>query len=112
MAEGGSGITWSLNFVEPVIAFLTGLFFGYQIWAKNQPVDSDFEDEEVNNFIINGMLYEFSQWETDDDEDNGELNLEDKVEPEEEYKMVLCVRMDLKMGKGKMCAQCGHAAVG
>lgn len=26
--------------------------------------------------------------------------------------MVLCVRMDLKMGKGKMCAQCGHAAVG
>ena len=47
MAEGGSGVTWSLNFVEPVIAFLTGLFFGYQIWAKNQPVDSDFEDEEV-----------------------------------------------------------------
>ena len=48
MAEGGSGVTWSLNFVEPVIAFLTGLFFGYQIWAKNQPIDSDFEDEEVN----------------------------------------------------------------
>merc|ERR1711990_899768 len=95
MAEGGSGVTWSLNFVEPVIAFLTGLFFGYQIWAKNQPID--FEDEE---------------WETDDDDDNGEFNLEDKVEPEEEYKMVLCVRMDLKMGKGKMCAQCGHAAVG
>ena len=47
MAEGGSGVTWSLNFVEPVIAFLTGLFFGYQIWAKNQPID--FEDEEVNN---------------------------------------------------------------
>ena len=47
MAEGGSGVTWSLNFVEPVIAFLTGLFFGYQIWAKNSPVDSDFEDEEV-----------------------------------------------------------------
>ena len=48
MAEGGSGVNWSLNFVEPVIAFLTGLFFGYQIWAKNQPIDSDFEDEEVN----------------------------------------------------------------
>ena len=47
MAEGGSGVTWSLNFVEPVIAFLTGLFFGYQIWAKNQPIE--FDDEEVNN---------------------------------------------------------------
>lgn len=26
--------------------------------------------------------------------------------------MVLCVRNDLKMGKGKIGAQCGHAAVG
>ncbi|XP_053672488.1 probable peptidyl-tRNA hydrolase 2 [Anopheles nili] len=29
-----------------------------------------------------------------------------------EYKMVLVVRNDLKMGKGKIAAQCGHAAVG
>jgi len=29
-----------------------------------------------------------------------------------EYKMVLCVRTDLKMSKGKMAAQCGHAALG
>lgn len=28
-----------------------------------------------------------------------------------EYKMVLVVRNDLKMGKGKACAQCSHAAV-
>ena len=28
------------------------------------------------------------------------------------HKMVLCVRTDLKMGKGKMCAQCGHATLG
>jgi len=27
-------------------------------------------------------------------------------------KMMLCVRTDLKMGKGKMCAQCGHAVAG
>ena len=26
-------------------------------------------------------------------------------------KMVLVVRTDLKMGKGKACAQCAHAAV-
>lgn len=30
---------------------------------------------------------------------------------EAEYKMVLVVRNDLKMGKGKACAQCSHAAV-
>ncbi|GAB1226907.1 hypothetical protein ENUP19_0309G0004 [Entamoeba nuttalli] len=29
----------------------------------------------------------------------------------EEYKMVFCVRNDLKMGKGKIAAQCGHAVV-
>jgi len=27
-------------------------------------------------------------------------------------KLVLCVRVDLGMGKGKMCAQSGHAALG
>jgi len=27
-------------------------------------------------------------------------------------KLVLCVRNDLKMQKGKMCAQCSHASVG
>ncbi|XP_027197854.1 peptidyl-tRNA hydrolase 2, mitochondrial-like [Dermatophagoides pteronyssinus] len=30
---------------------------------------------------------------------------------DEEYKMVLVIRNDLKMGKGKACAQCSHAAV-
>mmetsp|Transcript_18960 Transcript_18960/g.57276 ORF Transcript_18960/g.57276 Transcript_18960/m.57276 type:complete len:178 (+) Transcript_18960:103-636(+) len=29
-----------------------------------------------------------------------------------EYKMVLCVNESLKMGKGKIAAQCAHAAVG
>jgi PTH2 family peptidyl-tRNA hydrolase len=31
---------------------------------------------------------------------------------DEECKMMLCVRSDLGMSTGKMCAQCGHAAVG
>mmetsp|Transcript_11716 Transcript_11716/g.35702 ORF Transcript_11716/g.35702 Transcript_11716/m.35702 type:complete len:159 (-) Transcript_11716:117-593(-) len=30
----------------------------------------------------------------------------------EEYKVVLCVRTDLGMKKGKMAAQCGHATLG
>lgn len=29
-----------------------------------------------------------------------------------DYKMIFVVRNDLKMGKGKIAAQCGHAAVG
>jgi PTH2 family peptidyl-tRNA hydrolase len=40
-----------------------------------------------------------------------EPKTEVKLEPEE-LKVVLCVRNDLGMGKGKMCAQSAHAAVG
>ncbi|GAX73836.1 hypothetical protein CEUSTIGMA_g1286.t1 [Chlamydomonas eustigma] len=34
------------------------------------------------------------------------------IAPREEYKMVLCVNEVLKMGKGKIGAQCAHAALG
>lgn len=39
-----------------------------------------------------------------DEDDSGEYG--------EEYKMVFVVRTDLKMGKGKIAAQCGHATLG
>eukprot|EP00922_Rhytidocystis_sp_ex-Travisia-forbesii_P059013 GHVS01087376.1.p1 GENE.GHVS01087376.1~~GHVS01087376.1.p1 ORF type:complete len:125 (-),score=16.66 GHVS01087376.1:239-613(-) len=32
--------------------------------------------------------------------------------PRGECKMVMCVRSDLGMGKGKIAAQCGHAVIG
>lgn len=33
------------------------------------------------------------------------------VDTPEDCKLVFCVRSDLKMGKGKIAAQCGHATV-
>jgi len=39
----------------------------------------------------------------DDDDARGDFK---------QYKMVIAVRQDLKMGKGKIAAQCAHAAVG
>lgn len=44
----------------------------------------------------------------DDDDSDDEVDDEDTGEP---LKMVLVVRSDLKMGKGKIAAQCCHAAV-
>lgn len=38
-------------------------------------------------------------------------NEEDFEDVEEEYKMVFLVRMDLKMGLGKIAAQVGHATL-
>ncbi|CAB3256847.1 unnamed protein product [Arctia plantaginis] len=35
-----------------------------------------------------------------------------KFSSKQEYKLVLVVRTDLNMGKGKIAAQCSHAAVG
>lgn len=43
---------------------------------------------------------------------NSKSAASDKPVPEEEFKMVLCVNQELKMGKGKIAAQCSHAAVG
>jgi PTH2 family peptidyl-tRNA hydrolase len=36
----------------------------------------------------------------------------DSLKFNEEFKMVLVVRNDLKMGKGKAAAQCSHATLG
>ncbi len=52
------------------------------------------------------------EWEDEDsDEDDGAGEVKDKDDDGEELKMVLVVRSDLKMGKGKAAAQCSHAAV-
>merc|ERR1712130_132090 len=60
-----------------------------------------------------------SIWNERVEESVEEVSLDEEEEEEEEhseehekYKMVLCVRNDLKMGKGKACAQCGHATLG
>ncbi|KAI9007286.1 peptidyl-tRNA hydrolase PTH2-domain-containing protein [Gaertneriomyces semiglobifer] len=45
------------------------------------------------------------EYETSDDEDDSDFP------PQKEHKMVLVVRTDLGMTKGKMAAQCCHAAV-
>jgi peptidyl-tRNA hydrolase len=45
-------------------------------------------------------------------EDSKQASSKVKLPRSLRVKMVLCVRTDLKMGKGKMCAQCGHAALG
>ena len=55
----------------------------------------------------------------DDDDDSWETEDEEEIAaggaavpaPTEPAKMVLVVRTDLEMGKGKACAQCGHATL-
>lgn len=46
---------------------------------------------------------------SEESDEEGYLHVSEEDEP---IKMVLVARTDIKMGKGKMCAQCSHAAVG
>lgn len=69
---------------------------------------------------MNSKLHHFTKVEIisdeEDDSDSPTTSSETKQQkqtaPRGDYKMVLVVRNDLKMGKGKIGAQCGHASVG
>mmetsp|Transcript_4406 Transcript_4406/g.9769 ORF Transcript_4406/g.9769 Transcript_4406/m.9769 type:complete len:201 (-) Transcript_4406:435-1037(-) len=59
------------------------------------------------------------EWDDDSDDDASSQLLQNGNNPsaswgimDAPYKMVLCVNTSLGMGKGKIAAQCGHAAVG
>lgn len=60
---------------------------------NQDPDDSDDDDDSTAPLSTNGPS---SKW--------GYTNIP--------YKMLLCVNQDLGMGKGKIAAQCAHAAVG
>eukprot|EP01118_Nematostelium_gracile_P018298 TRINITY_DN8094_c0_g1_i1.p1 TRINITY_DN8094_c0_g1~~TRINITY_DN8094_c0_g1_i1.p1 ORF type:complete len:216 (-),score=70.79 TRINITY_DN8094_c0_g1_i1:150-719(-) len=68
------------------------------ILGKKQDLPEKEEDEEEEG--------------EDDSEDDYEEGEEDDDEDGEPCKMVLVVRMDLKMGTGKIAAQVGHATLG
>uniref|UniRef100_A0A7S2YD90 peptidyl-tRNA hydrolase n=1 Tax=Entomoneis paludosa TaxID=265537 RepID=A0A7S2YD90_9STRA len=70
----------------------------------------------------NKALEDVEEEEDDDDDDEEDEDLQGLQEPSADaskwgmfnspYKMVLCVNTSLSMGKGKIAAQCCHAAVG
>ncbi|ELP91395.1 peptidyl-tRNA hydrolase 2, putative [Entamoeba invadens IP1] len=64
----------------------------------------------VTQFIV--IVFLLTRRKQNNQIESKEKNPDSFEEPNEEYKLVLCVRKDLKMGKGKIAAQCGHAAVG
>ncbi|XP_024891244.1 peptidyl-tRNA hydrolase 2, mitochondrial-like [Temnothorax curvispinosus] len=78
---------------DPKVAFMAAVVFGYCLYklmtmANRRSPQSFTEDSD----------------ETDDDG----VAYTDKYD---NYKLILVIRTDLKMGKGKVAAQCSHAAV-
>ena len=74
--------------------------------------------EENNMTNIGDECDDDSANSSDFDETDGFIITETGEDPQKwgmkdaPYKMVLCVNQELKMGKGKVAAQCSHAAVG
>mmetsp|Transcript_9029 Transcript_9029/g.10450 ORF Transcript_9029/g.10450 Transcript_9029/m.10450 type:complete len:110 (-) Transcript_9029:572-901(-) len=90
---------------SPWIYFLSGSLLptiAYIIWRKNVPsVEEDYVDDSDSD---------------DDDDDDDTVPLTNTSAKEwgmkdAPYKMVLCVNQELGMKKGKIAAQCCHAAV-
>ena len=92
-----------------ILSTLLGFFIGYK-WFERQQLKAE-EDEDSDN---DSSDEEYDEEESDDEEDEnpGKLIIKTELHIDYSMKMVLCVRKDLPMTKGKVCAQCCHAAVG
>jgi peptidyl-tRNA hydrolase, PTH2 family len=105
-------------------AFLAGVLIPtiayYFLLRRNQQqlrqLREEYEEDDDDDDL-------FEDVEDDDDEDENEDTKDKTLGPSElaaskwgrqhaPYKMLLIVNTELNMGKGKIAAQCGHAAVG
>lgn len=95
-----------LNLVLRILfIFALGVAVGYK-WCEKQ-IEEDYDDDSDSS--------DESDEEDSSDEEEDENPGEHREKPfpiDYSMKMVLCVRKDLPMTKGKACAQCCHAAVG
>ncbi|KAK3837266.1 MAG: peptidyl-tRNA hydrolase PTH2-domain-containing protein [Linnemannia elongata] len=73
---------------------------------KHTEKDQDVIEEDSENYSENDE--DFTDEEDSEDEENEALA---DFDLQEEYKMVLVIRTDLNMGKGKAAAQCCHATL-
>lgn len=79
---------------------------------KNDNDDNDdkYDDDDDDN--SSGQLSLNEDNDGENDNNNNVMSCQDWGMMHAPYKMVLCVNTDLNMGKGKIAAQCCHAAVG
>ncbi|KAK4528897.1 hypothetical protein GAYE_SCF66G6845 [Galdieria yellowstonensis] len=80
-----------------ILAFVAGYFLGERGKKKKSPKYS----------WVPPTLNHLSEFPANSNNSRGTVRT-----CKEECKLVLCVRSDLKMGKGKIAAQCGHATLG
>lgn len=105
------------NFFEQLTTIITSFSVGLTVglFAKSfwnirsiaSKVPKVLKQEKNNQLMKNNQLGEIFP----DDNNENEFNMVDNFKMSNDFKMVLVVRSDLKMGRGKACAQCSHSAV-
>ncbi|XP_016938060.1 probable peptidyl-tRNA hydrolase 2 [Drosophila suzukii] len=86
------------------LAVMLSFFVGYRYALKRGDAKDSTSDEGAAAPSLAGSSVTSASEAPVSDKGYGGFN--------ENFKMVLVVRNDLKMGKGKIAAQCGHGAVG
>lgn len=80
---------------DPKVAFMAAALFGYCLYK-------------LMNMRSRKSPQSLLPAEDSDETDDDDVVYTDKYD---NYKLILVIRTDLKMGKGKVAAQCSHAAV-
>ncbi|EGG23777.1 hypothetical protein DFA_05913 [Cavenderia fasciculata] len=98
-----------------IVAFMTGIMFGaHFLQPKNNTDNNNTSSSATATATATATSTTKPSIKVEDDESTDEESDfdEDFDDQQEECKMVLIVRNDLKMGKGKIAAQCCHGTLG
>lgn len=103
--------------VSYAIAYALGAATFFFLFARTAPRPSSAaisqQDKKPEDDLNAGGDQEYNEDEdVSDDEDESAVRDNYGGPLAGQYKMVLCVNMGLKMGKGKIAAQCSHATLG
>ncbi|KAJ4813809.1 Peptidyl-tRNA hydrolase [Rhynchospora pubera] len=119
------GSAMSAMMMSSSVVVGAGFFALGYLLARRHNAAADDDDDDTFNFWRRLRLLFF--WSHKSEEEGGSIKnqkkkktkkplqlheIENLAEIIEDFKMVLVVRNDLKMGKGKIAAQCSHATLG
>lgn len=101
-----------------VLRFFKSILFGKELISNHQNHKSltNPSNHHIGKEELDEILEFMNDYSDDEDDEDVEFvkepyddSVDEKINLNDDYKMVLVVRNDLGMGKGKIAAQCGHA---
>jgi len=92
-------------------AFLSGFIVSRYLFSHPKRLKSLSSKQEDQDSTQEKREKDQTEDNEEDEDDEDDEDDENEVDDSEELKLVLVVRIDLKMGPGKVAAQCSHATL-